>query len=221
MFDVREPGLEQKAPAAAGFGSGQIAAAQCAFRSARIGDKGGGEAHWSPRRHAGGGWRRRLSGSAPWGGGDQTWSGCEITGTSTLLALLSESPACDPIISNLLCVTGGWAAFTIVDAAGDAMRWARMLLHDAERGYEDINSLAETAPPGSEQLLFLPYLNAERLARKSNSRAQFFGLTSGHTAAHLHRAVMEGVGFASNKNFEFDEGTRISLRSDGRCRRRG
>jgi xylulokinase len=126
--------------------------------------------------------------------------GCEITGTSTLLALLSERPACDPIVSNLLCVTGGWAAFTIVDAAGDAIRWARTLFHDAERGYEDINSLAETAPPGSEQLLFLPYLNAERLARNSNSRAQFFGLTSGHTAAHLHRAVMEGVGFASNKN---------------------
>jgi len=126
--------------------------------------------------------------------------GCDITGTSTLIALLLTDPAFDPIISNLSCVTGGWAAFTIVDTAGDALRWARRLLHDAECGYEDINSLAETVPPGSEQLLFLPYLNAERLARKSNSRAQFFGLTSSHTAAHLHRAVMEGVGFASNRN---------------------
>lgn len=76
------------------------------------------------------------------------------------------------------------------------------MFHDAGRGYDDLGSLAETAPPGSEQLLFLPYLNAERLARNSNSRAQFFGLTSGHTAAHLLRAVMEGVGFASNKNLE-------------------
>jgi xylulokinase len=126
--------------------------------------------------------------------------GCEITGTSTLLALLSERPACDPISSNLLCASRGWAAFTIVDAAGDAIRWARMLLLDAERGYDDINSLAEAVPAGSEQLLFLPYLNAERLARNSNSRAQFFGLTSGHTAAHLHRAVMEGVAFAANRN---------------------
>ena len=68
--------------------------------------------------------------------------------------------------------------------------------------FESLDSLAESVPPGSEQLLFLPYLNAERLARKSNSRAQFFGLNSGHTASHLHRAVMEGVGFAANKNFE-------------------
>ena len=57
-------------------------------------------------------------------------------------------------------------------------------------------------PAGSEQLFFLPYLNAERLARKPNSRAQFFGLTSAHSAAHLHRAVMEGVGFAAKRNIE-------------------
>ena len=128
--------------------------------------------------------------------------GCEITGTSTLVALLSAYPVFDPIISNLSCVTDGWAAFTIVDTAGDAIRWARTLLNDAGRGFESLDSLAESVPPGSEQLLFLPYLNAERLARKSNSRAQFFGLNSGHTASHLHRAVMEGVGFAANKNFE-------------------
>ena len=128
--------------------------------------------------------------------------GCDITGTSTLLALLSVQPASDPVISNLACVTGGWAAFTIVDAAGDAIRWARTLLHDAERGFEEIVSLAEGVPAGSDQLLFLPFLNAERFARKSNSRAQFFGLTSGHSAAHLHRAVMEGVAFACRRNLE-------------------
>jgi xylulokinase len=128
--------------------------------------------------------------------------GCDITGTSTLIALLSAHPAHDPIVSNLRCVTGGWAAFTIVDAAGDAMRWARKLFEGDEGGYEEIIAQAERVPAGSEELLFLPYLNAERLARKPNSRAQFFGLTSAHGAAHLHRAVMEGVGFAAKRNIE-------------------
>jgi xylulokinase len=131
--------------------------------------------------------------------------GCDITGTSTLTALLSTAPIRDPVISNLYCVTGGWAAFTIIDASGDAMRWARTLLNDRERGYEEIISLAESVPAGSEQLLFLPYLNAERLARKANSRAQFFGLTSSHGPAHLYRAVMEGVGFASKRNIDLME----------------
>jgi xylulokinase len=128
--------------------------------------------------------------------------GCDITGTSTLITLLAERPALDPIISNLECILGGWAAFTIVDAGGDAMRWARTVFHDRACSYDQIVSLAESVPAGSEQLLFLPYLNGERLARKSNSRAQLFGLTSRHNAGHLHRAVMEGVAFAARRNID-------------------
>src|SRR5262249_8268156 len=43
-------------------------------------------------------------------------------------------------------------------------------------------------------------LNGERLGGAANARAQFFGLTSSHEAGHLHRAVMEGVAFASKRN---------------------
>jgi xylulokinase len=128
--------------------------------------------------------------------------GCDITGTSTLIAQLVERPAVDPVISNVEAVTGGWAAFTILDAGGDAMRWARNVFLDQTYSYDQIVSLAASVPAGSEQLLFLPYLSGERLARKPNSRAQFFGLTTGHSAAHLHRAVMEGVAFAARRNID-------------------
>jgi xylulokinase len=128
--------------------------------------------------------------------------GCDITGTSTLIALLAEQPLMDPIITNVQGVIGGWAAFTILDAGGDAMRWARRAFHEKAYSYDQIVRLAESAPAGSDKLLFLPYLNGERLGQKTNSRAQFFGLTSGHGAAHLHRAIMEGVAFASRRNIE-------------------
>ncbi|MBV8212683.1 MAG: pentose kinase [Verrucomicrobia bacterium] len=129
--------------------------------------------------------------------------GCDITGTSTLITLLDERPATDPLISNVLAITGGWAAFTIVDASGDALRWARRGLHSGEKlTYDQIVALAEQVPAGSERLLFLPYLNGERLARQPNSRAQFFGLTNRHSSAHLYRSVMEGVAFASMRNVE-------------------
>ena len=62
--------------------------------------------------------------------------------------------------------------------------------------------LAAASPAGAGGLLFLPYLNGERLARQPNSRAQFFGLTSAHGPSHLHRAVMEGVAFASRRNLQ-------------------
>jgi xylulokinase len=130
-------------------------------------------------------------------------TGCDITGTSSVITVLSGHPAADPVISNVRAIIGGWAAFTILDASGDATRWARRAFHPQEPpSYEQMMSLAGEVPPGADNLLFLPYLNGERLAYQPNSRAQFFGLTGQHTAAHLYRAVIEGVAFACKRNIE-------------------
>jgi xylulokinase len=132
----------------------------------------------------------------------RTGMGSDVTGTSTLITLMCDEPFLDPVITNVRGIAGSWAAFTILDAGGDAMRWARRAFHEKAYSYERIVQLASEAPAGADRLFFLPYLNGERLAEKTNSRAQFFGLTSSHGAAHLHRAVMEGVAFASRRNIE-------------------
>ena len=128
-------------------------------------------------------------------------TGSDSTGTSTLVTLCTPQPTLNPTITNVMSVDGrNWNAFTILDAGGDAMRWARRAFHQNEYTYEQIVELAQSAPAGSDHLLFLPYLNGERLGTHQNARAQFFGLTSGHGTAHLHRAVMEGVAFAARRN---------------------
>jgi xylulokinase len=132
----------------------------------------------------------------------QAGMGSDVTGTSTLITLITEKPVLDPAITNVQAVSGGWGAFTILDAGGDAMRWARRAFHDNQYSYQRIVELAGEVPAGADRLIFLPYLNGERLARQGNSRAQFVGLTSAHHAGHLHRAVMEGVAFASRRNIE-------------------
>jgi xylulokinase len=131
--------------------------------------------------------------------------GSDSTGTSTLLTLQTEKPVLHPIISNVAGIDQGWSAFTILDAGGDAMRWARRAFHDNALSYDALVQLAGAAPPGSDGLLFLPYLNGERLGPRTNARAQFFGLTYGHRTGHLHRAVMEGVAFASRRNLSIME----------------
>ena len=132
----------------------------------------------------------------------QAGMGSDVTGTSTLITLMTEQPVLDPAITNVQGVAGGWGAFTILDAGGDAVRWARRAFHDNQYSYDRIVELATEVPAGADRLIFLPYLNGERLAQQGNSRAQFVGLTSGHHAGHLHRAVMEGVAFASRRNIE-------------------
>jgi xylulokinase len=138
--------------------------------------------------------------------------GSDSTGTSTLLTLQTEKPVLDAIISNVADVNQGWNAFTILDAGGDAMRWARRAFHDNELSYEALVNMASAVAPGSDGLLFLPYLNGERLGPRTNARAEFFGLTYGHTTGHLHRAVMEGVAFAARRNLSLMEqsGNRLS-----------
>jgi xylulokinase len=124
----------------------------------------------------------------------------DVTGTSTLLTLCTTAPVLDDVITNVRGALPNWSAFTILDAGGDAMRWARRAFHEKTYDYARIVALAEAVPAGADMLLFLPYLNGERLGAHPNARAQFIGLTSGHGAGHLHRAVMEGVAFAAARN---------------------
>jgi xylulokinase len=117
----------------------------------------------------------------------------DITGTSFLLTRLGPHPVRHPEVMNVAIATGGWGAFAVVDAGGDAVRWAARTLDRDSRSYEALSHEAATVPPGAGGLVFLPYLTGERLGQGTASRAAFLGLTASHTPAHLHRAVMEGV----------------------------
>jgi len=131
--------------------------------------------------------------------------GSDVTGTSCIITLVTAAPLLDPEICNVATAEGNWGGFVLLESGGDAMRWARRAFHANELSYADIVTKAAEAPPGSDQLLFLPFLVGERLGAHRNSRAQFFGLAAGHGAAHLHRAVMEGVAFAANRHIRIME----------------
>lgn len=125
----------------------------------------------------------------------------DITGTSFLLTCLLDSPLHDPHIMNVALASQGWGAFAVVDAAGDAIRWAGRVIDQNQLGYDELSLLASTVPLGAEGLLFLPYLTGERLGQGSQSRAAFLGMTAHHGPAHLHRAIMEGVILAMNEAY--------------------
>lgn len=118
----------------------------------------------------------------------------DVTGTSTIMTILHAAPVRNPAVSNVCTVEGNWGAMTLLDAGGDAVRWARRAFHENRRSFEDLEQAAAHARPGAEGLFFLPYLSGERF--HPASRAQFFGLTAAHGLAELHRAVLEGVAFS-------------------------
>lgn len=122
--------------------------------------------------------------------------GSDSTGTGAIITLIAEKPLLDPEISNVATIEGNWAPFVLLETGGDGMRWARRAFHDRTLGYDEIVRRAAEAPPGSDALLFMPFLTGERLGRHRNSRAQFFGLGAGHGLEHLHRAILEGIALA-------------------------
>ncbi|MDJ0685494.1 MAG: FGGY family carbohydrate kinase [Alphaproteobacteria bacterium] len=122
--------------------------------------------------------------------------GSDVTGTSSIITLLHDNAILEPEVSNVLTPNGVWGVMTLVEAGGDAVRWARRAFHENRRSYAEVAETAALAPAGSGGVFFLPYLSGERVAKKRNSRAQFFGLKAETGLAHLHRAVLEGVAFS-------------------------
>lgn len=102
-------------------------------------------------------------------------------------------------------VPGKWHRMGVMLAAGGSFQWWRNhfgyeeRMKAAEEGkdaYEYLIALAETAPIGSEGLIFLPYLSGERVPHPDpKARGSFVGLTMRHSKAHLTRAVLEGITF--------------------------
>lgn len=130
-------------------------------------------------------------------GAAQAGMASDIAGTSSIATLLRTEPLHDPLVANVAVPGGLWGAFTLVDAGGDAIRWAANAI-----GNGTTETSAEAAVAGSDGLFFLPFLSGERLGPARNSRAQFFGLTATHGKAELNRAVLEGVAMALGRQFE-------------------
>jgi xylulokinase len=120
---------------------------------------------------------------------------------------------------GVLCVymgTGGWITRTVPSdsdseprtawvgstvACGSALNWARRLLCPGEAAgalpdYEVLEQSLASVSPGADGVFFLPHMMGERgRCGDPDARGAFFGLTLAHTAAHLLRAVVEGISY--------------------------
>jgi xylulokinase len=118
-------------------------------------------------------------------------------GTSGVLFAHTGSPVIDRagrVHAFCHAVPGAYALLGVTLSAGGSLRWWRDV---TGQDYEALVAGASKIPPGSEGLLFLPYLTGERTPHGDpDARGAFFGLTARHTLAHLTRALMEGVLFS-------------------------
>jgi len=143
------------------------------------------------------------------GGGDQAANAVGVgavapgvvalsLGTSGVIFATTDRPLRDPagqVHAFCHAVPGRWHMMTVMLSAAGSLRWFRDALAPGEDFGALVAAAAEVAP-GSDGLLFLPYLTGERSPHPDpQARGAFVGLSVGHDRRHMTRAVLEGVAF--------------------------
>jgi xylulokinase len=85
-------------------------------------------------------------------------------------------------------------------SAAASLEWLRRAVGGT---YEELTAEAEKWPPGTDGLIFLPYLAGERTPHADpDARGAFAGLHGGHDRGALARAVLEGVAYGLRDSLE-------------------
>ena len=119
-------------------------------------------------------------------------------GTSgVVFAALEEFAADKQARVHAFChaVPGAWHAMGVMLSAAGSLTWLRNVAAP-DASFDDLPEAAANWPPGTENLLFLPYLAGERTPHADpDARGAFAGLSLRHDRGALTRAVLEGVAF--------------------------
>jgi L-ribulokinase len=120
-----------------------------------------------------------------------------VLGTSSCHMLNSPTERLVPGVAGVVrdgILPGYFGYETGQSAVGDAFDWLRRLV--AERSFKALDAAAAAVAPGAEGLVALDWLNGCRTPLMDGSlRGLFQGLSLGHSAGHLYRAMMEATGY--------------------------
>jgi xylulokinase len=96
---------------------------------------------------------------------------------------------------------GTWHAMGVMLSAAGALQWLRNAL--GKPSYDELFAEAAAWQPGTEGLLFQPYLQGERTPHADpDARGAFVGLQVRHDRGALVRALLEGVAYGLRDSLE-------------------
>jgi xylulokinase len=114
-----------------------------------------------------------------------------------------------------------WYTAAATNTAASAMRWFRdnFCFEEIEKSgetsrnvYQLMEDLIKDIPPGSDGLIFHPYLLGERAPYwDTYLRASFIGASMSHKKGHFIKSVMEGVAFSLKDCFRLIENMNIEV----------
>ena len=129
------------------------------------------------------------------------------------MSICMDEYKADPrLILGYHVVPGQWLLQGGTTGGGGVMRWFEREFADYERmmageekgsSLDQLNEIAEKIAPGSDGVVFLPYMSGERSPIwNPNAKGVFYGLDFAKTKGHMVRACMEGVALSLKHNLE-------------------
>ncbi len=119
-------------------------------------------------------------------------------------------------------IPGSWILQGGTTGGGGVMRWMEQEFGDYERmiagglgksSLVQFNEIAGRVAPGSDGVVFLPYMSGERTPIwDPDAKGVFYGLDFSKTKGHLVRAAMEGVAYSVRHNLEAAEEAGASVK---------
>ncbi len=127
--------------------------------------------------------------------------------TAGCVFVTTEEPRPHPcILTYPHVIPGLWLSLAATNSSGSALTWFRDVFCAEEatvaeslsrRAYEVMDAEAENVEPGSDGLVFHPYLLGERAPYwDPQLKASFTGIRMTHQRRHFIRSVLEGVSFS-------------------------
>ncbi len=127
-----------------------------------------------------------------------------VAGTSTVYLGIADHLVIDPghrYLITPLAGLDGWGFEMDLLTTGSAFRWLAGLLREADGDEATLMTLAASVEPGSGGLSFLPYLapGEQGALWDPTVSGTLFGLSLGHGAADVARALVDGVVLESRR----------------------
>ncbi len=110
-------------------------------------------------------------------------------------------------------VPGLWLLQGGTVGGGGTLKWFRQEFM-AGADFDELTALCGNIPPGSDGVVFLPYMAGERSPIwDPDAKGVFYGLSFDKTKGHMIRALMEGVAFSLEHNLRTAGETGVKVES--------
>ncbi|MDN3523584.1 xylulokinase [Halomonas ramblicola] len=133
---------------------------------------------------------------------NQSRTAFESAGTSGVVTFCLDEPEFDKAFLNRRHIIPGlWLAHGAMSTVGGAFGWILKEVWPELHSLDKLEELAAESPPGSNGVVFLPYLAGERSPLwDPNASGAWIGLCLGSRRADMIRAVFEGTAYGLLQN---------------------